>query len=525
MLHTALLGMACVLALPPAPQADTEAGFVSIFDGRTLDGWDGNPAFWRVEEGAITGQTTAENPTKGNTFLIWRGGHVDNFELRLEYKLVGGNSGIQYRSFEVPGQPWVVGGYQGDFEAGKRFSGILYGEKFRGILANRGDKTEVTRDGGKVKVKVVRKVGDSDKIQAAIRPEQWNSYRIVADGYTFRHYINDVQTIECTDNDKQMRRPVGILALQLHAGPAMQVQFRRIRVKRLPAQKKVVLIAGKPSHGYGAHEHKAGCMLLAEKLNASGLPIQATVVTGGWPEDDSVLDDADAIVIYADGGGRHPFNPHLGRVRQLASRGIGIVALHYGVEVPKGEPGNAFLDLIGGYFETDWSVNPHWVANFKSLPTHPITNGVQPFGILDEWYYHMRFREGVVPILSDLPPESTLKRKDGPHSGNPAVRKAVADGVPQHVAWAWQRSDAGRGFGFTGGHFHWNWGHDQFRKVVLNAITWSAHADVPADGIHSPTPTVEELQKNQDYDPPDNFNAERIRMMLREWNHAKATAQ
>ncbi len=163
-----------------------------------------------------------------------------------------------------------------------------------------------------------------------------------------------------------------------------------------------------------------------------------------------MLDDSDAIVIYADGGGGHPFNAKLDRLKGLMRRGVGVVCIHYGVEVPKGPSGDAFLDWTGGYFETDWSVNPHWTANFKSLPDHPISQGVKPFSINDEWYYHMRFVEepGVVQaILSDLPPadtlvreDGTLARPDGPHSNNAEVRKAVLENKePQTVAWARQR--------------------------------------------------------------------------------------
>ncbi|MFK7818975.1 MAG: family 16 glycoside hydrolase [Planctomycetaceae bacterium] len=513
-----LSALAITIACAATPPQESPAREVVIRTD-SLSDWDGNPKFWRVEDGTLVGQTTKDNPTKGNTFLVWRGGYVDNFELELEYKIVGGNSGIQYRSFE-PGQKWVVGGYQADFEAGKRFSGILYGERFRGILANRGKKTELTRD-GKYKSTVVGDVGDSEEIQSRIKNEDWNTYRIVANGYHFQHFINGVKTCECTDNDITMRRAAGVLALQLHAGPPMKVQFRNIKLKRLPAKKKIVFIAGTKSHGYGSHEHKAGCMLLADALNKSGLPVETTVVTQGWPKDESVLDDADAIVIYCDGGGRHPFNKHLDRLKQLTARGTGIACIHYGVETVKGAPGKAFMNMTGGYFEPHWSVNPHWVADYKALPKHPIANGVKPFAINDEWYYHMRFLDGmpgVTPILTDLPPETTLKRRDGAHSGNPHVRKAVANKEAQHMAWARQRPDAGRGFGFTGGHYHWNWGHNQFRKLVLNAIAWTAHLDVPEGGVKSSPVTLEELKANQDYEPNDRFNPERINALLQEWN-------
>ena len=145
-----------------------DQGFKSLFNGKDLSGWDGNPKLWSVKDGLVTGQTTADNPTQGNTFLIWRDGTVEDFELRLSYRIVGGNSGIQYRSKDLGN--WVAGGYQADFEAGKMFSGILYEEKGRGILAKRGEKTVVGTDG---KPQVVASLGNSDEIQAAIKNEDW----------------------------------------------------------------------------------------------------------------------------------------------------------------------------------------------------------------------------------------------------------------------------------------------------------------------------------------------------------------
>lgn len=226
-------------------KASNEDGFVSIFDGKTLKNWDGNPDFWTVKDGAITGETTKDNPTKGNTFIIWRGGDVSNFELKLQYKIIGtvekkrANSGIQYRSFEVKDQKWVVGGYQADFEAGDTYSGILYGERFRGILAGRGEKTEIMRtpDQKKIFIKKVGKVGDSKKIQSKIKAEDWNDYHIIAKDFHFVHKINGVTTCEATDLERQ-RRESGIIALQLHAGPPMRVQFRNIRLKKTGNAKK-----------------------------------------------------------------------------------------------------------------------------------------------------------------------------------------------------------------------------------------------------------------------------------------------
>ncbi len=270
------------------------------------------------------------------------------------------------------------------------------------------------------------------------------------------------------------------------------------------AKKKIVFVAGKPSHARGEHEHRAGCMLLANHLNQSGLPVEAVVTINGWPADKSVFDGAAAVVIYSDGGGGHPAIKQLEELKKMAAAGVGIGCVHYAVEIPRGAPGDAFLDLIGGYFETNWSVNPHWEGEFK-LPVHAVTRGVHDFKLYDEWYYHMRFQakmEGVTPILTALPPPETLLRKDGPHSGNPEVRAAVLERKEsQHVMWIYDRPaavGAGRSFGFTGGHFHKNWQHDDQRRVVLNAIAWISGIEIPEKGVPSATPTDEEMAANLD---------------------------
>lgn len=265
--------------------------------------------------------------------------------------------------------------------------------------------------------------------------------------------------------------------------------------------RRIVLIAGRPSHGPGDHEFRAGCLLLAGLLNQQP-GLKADVYTNGWPADATDLDGAASIFIYCDGGDGHPaIKPErLEKLRGLMAKGVGLGTCHYGVEVPKGDPGEAWLAWTGGYFETFWSVNPHWDAAFTSFPDHPVTRGVKPFTIRDEWYYHMRFPEGmqgVTPLLTALPPKETLSRPDGPHSGNPHVRAAIARGEPQHVMWCIERPDGGRGFGFTGAHFHRNWGDPDFRKIVLNAIVWSAKAEVPPGGLET-TVTPEMLAANWD---------------------------
>lgn len=271
------------------------------------------------------------------------------------------------------------------------------------------------------------------------------------------------------------------------------------------AKKNILMIAGKPSHGPAQHEHNAGIQLLAKCLRESGLPVDVKFhLNSEWPSPEE-MSQADTIVIYSDGGGGHPAlqGDHLQQLDKEMKRGAGFVCLHYAVE-PTIEKGNKeFIDWLGGAFEINWSVNPHWEANFKKLPEHPISSGVKPFATNDEWYFHMRFRpnmQGVTPILSDIAPDSTMSRPNGDHSGNDAVREEVKNKVPQHVAWAVQRDDGGRGFGFTGGHFHMGWKNDDQRKLVLNAIAWTAKIDVPADGVKSAV-TDEDMKANLDLKP------------------------
>ena len=264
---------------------------------------------------------------------------------------------------------------------------------------------------------------------------------------------------------------------------------------------KVVFISGKPSHGRMAHEHRAGNLILAEALNTAGLGVEAIVLPeAGYPKNPTVLNDAATVVIFCTGHRGHVLNPHLDEFDKLMKSGTGVVMIHWATEAEKGKPGEKFLEWMGGFCDLDWSVNPHWKPQFEDLPDHPICNGVDPFSVDDEWYYHMRFKEGmegVTPILTDLPPPETLKRPDGARSGNPDVRRAVGSGETQHVAWAYQRAN-GRGFGFTGGHNHVSWQDDNFRKVVLNAILWTANVEVPTDGCPSIRPDDEKIQANLD---------------------------
>lgn len=272
----------------------------------------------------------------------------------------------------------------------------------------------------------------------------------------------------------------------------------------LAAPKKIVFISHLSSHGNGQHEYGAGCQLigkwLTEAYGADKVTFEHHII---WPEDpEEAFKDAATVVFFCSGGGGHLVNKHVKEFDKVMKRGVGLACLHYGVEVPIGPPGKGMLNWMGGYFETHWSVNPHWIAEFKTFPEHPAARGLTPFKSNDEWYFHMRFRgdmENVTPILSAVAPETTMKRKNGPHSGNPDVRKAVAAGEPQHVAWTYQRGadyGNGRGFGFTGLHYHKNFAEDPFRKTVLNGIAWTAQLDIPENGVPSPTPSEADLKQS-----------------------------
>jgi hypothetical protein len=492
-----LPALTLALLLPKLIAAD-DGEFKSIFNGKDLSGWEGNPKYWSVKDGTINGQTTDAKELKHNTFLIWRDGKVDDFELRLKFKIIGGNSGIQYRSKEFP--DWVIGGYQADFEAGTTYSGILYEERMRGILAQRGQKV-IVREGGKPEV--VGSVGDSKAIQAAIKKEDWNEYEISARGNHLIHKINGMTTVDVVDEDKEKRASSGLLALQLHAGFVMQVQFKDIELKRLKLaqnRKKIVLVAGKQSHGPGDHEFNAGVQLLDRCLEGEKSVLSAFYLNG-WPSDPTAFDNADAILFYMDGGAGHPViqENHISVLDALAKKGVGLGFAHYAVEVPAGQGGEAFQRWIGGYYEHKYSVNPMWSPDYQTFPNHPVSRGVKPFSVNDEWYFNMRWDEqakGLTQILVDKPSD---KVRNGPYvyPQGPYEHIQAAKGRPETMMWTFERPDGGRGFGFTGGHRHQNWGNDNFRKVVLNALVWIAKGEVPEDGVQSNV-TQEDLQRNLD---------------------------
>jgi len=250
---------------------------------------------------------------------------------------------------------------------------------------------------------------------------------------------------------------------------------------------KIVLVAGKPSHGAGEHEFQAGTALLAQCLRQNP-GVEPVVVNGGWPADESVFAGAQALVFYLDGGDGHPMikDDRLATIGKLMQKGVGLVCIHYAVEVPKDRGGAEFLEWIGGYYERPYSQNPvNDAAVTQASPRHPISRGWKSFEGRDEWYYKIRFRPAdprVTPILTTMLP------KDAPER--------------EVIAWAVERADGGRGFGFTGAHYHRNWGIPDFRRMVVNAILWSAKLDVPRAGAKCDL-TAEDLERNLDSKPAE----------------------
>lgn len=234
-LATVMLSVMPLTATAQISDEEKAEGFVSLFNGEDLSEWDGSPALWRAEDGAIVGQTTAENAISANQFIYWKGGDVEDFVLRFDMKInPAGNSGMQYRCWRISeDSPYRLAGYQADCDGAHNYSGILYGEGFRGFLCSRGQETIVGDDH---RPKVVRQFADNEELKKQLKSDDWNSFEITADGFHFTHKINGNATAICTDEDKEQRRSSGILGIQIHVGPPMKVEVKNIRMKKLNAQ-------------------------------------------------------------------------------------------------------------------------------------------------------------------------------------------------------------------------------------------------------------------------------------------------
>lgn len=265
--------------------------------------------------------------------------------------------------------------------------------------------------------------------------------------------------------------------------------------------KHLALIAGGPSHSTGTHEHRAG-ILLFERCLANIDNLEISTHFDGWPSNNAIFDNADAVLMYMDGGDRHHViqEDRLEFMQQHIDEGIGFGAMHYGVEVPSDNGGEEFMDWIGGHYETYFSVNPIWEPTFDNLPNHPILRGVEPFTASDEWYFSIRFRQdmaGITPLLVTPPTDDT---RDGPYVNpeGPYEHIVEAKGQSEVVSWVVERKDGGRGFGFTGGHFHRNWGDDNYRKYVLNSLVWLSGLNVPVNGVTCAVSEAD-LEENLDH--------------------------
>lgn len=217
-------------AAPPAP--DDNAGFTAIFDGQTLNNWDGDPTFWRVENGTLVAESTPEKVVKQNTFLVWKGGKLADFELKLEYKLTEtANSGVQYRSAMAPElHQWAMKGYQADIDGQNNFTGMVYEERGRGFLAPRGQFVRVVE--GRTR-KLIGSPGEPEALKAFLKPGDWNQIHIIARGNTLIHVINGHVMSMLIDEDPQGRSLEGLLGLQMHVGKPMKLEFRNILLKKL----------------------------------------------------------------------------------------------------------------------------------------------------------------------------------------------------------------------------------------------------------------------------------------------------
>jgi len=226
------------LAPPPGPQiypiplSDSNDGFVSLFNGTSLDGWDGDPRYWHVEDHEIVGEVTPATLLKQNNFLIWRGGAPANFELKAEFRISAqGNSGINYRSEEIGGTKWLMRGYQADIDGANKYTGQNYEERGRTFLAPRGTITYVVTG---QKPAVIASLGSADDLKAFIKPGDWNEYHLIVRGNVLIHILNGHVMCEVIDDDVDHRKMSGLIGVQVHVGPPMKIEYRTFLLKTLP---------------------------------------------------------------------------------------------------------------------------------------------------------------------------------------------------------------------------------------------------------------------------------------------------
>ena len=457
-----------VICAPPAVPASDSGfkpglgtnGWASLFDGQTLNGWRVTPF---ISHGPVE--------IKGGQILLHAGSDLTgvswtntlprtNYEISLEAMKVEGNDFFCGLTFPVGDASctFIVGGWGG---------GIVGLSSIDGMDASENETSQ----------------------SLSFETNRWYPIRVRVSPGRIQTWIDDKAMVDLPTAGRKISLRWGEIDLSQPLGVASwrtTAALRNVRLRPLGSEvKKVALIAGTKSHGPGEHEYEKGLDLLRSCLNQSSSAgqIKAGLYLNGWPEDPAVLSEADTIVLYCDGADRdeqaHPLlrDGRLDILERAMARGAGLVAIHYTVFVPRARGGKQFLDWLGGYF--DYESGPatnHWYSRIETrdyavepaTPEHPILRGVGPFTVREEFYFQLRLKSNDpawAPILSFAPP------------------------APEHVvAWACERPNGGRGFGYTGGHFHKNWDLPAVRTLLLNAIVWTAHGQVPEGGLRCAGP-------------------------------------
>ncbi len=289
------------------------------------------------------------------------------------------------------------------------------------------------------------------------------------------------------------------------------VVFRHADFDATPEEDRRVIVFHTEDglHGWLQHENTAASILLGERLAELVPGVEAVVLRGDFP-DAELLERAATVVFFGNGTEHHAFNEEVVRERWRAVKesGVGAVGIHWALEAEDPEGEQLVAETFGGFFELHYSVNPMWLGEFEEIPEHQITRGIEPFKIYDEFYFNIRFPEELpgtrTDILTAVPPRRViLLPEDGPRSNNEHVR--ASEGVPQVIAWTYERPSGGRSYSFCGTHFHWCFKDDTYRRLMLQGIAWTAEIEIPEEGFEDRRPTDQEMMRHQDNDAQEDW--------------------